>query len=206
MTTTFQSEQPLISAKKIAVTNGFIMAAISVILFLLAYYAVPELMGNWAYSIVQMLIGLGIAVYFTLDIRKKIGGYWSFREALSAIFVMFIIQVVVVYFFTVAFGKWIEPSYADRMKEIVLNSTTEMIESFSDDQELIDKTIEETEVALDKQFNPGPMDMVRNLAVSVIMYFIGALIFAAIFKRERPVFINPEEWKPEGGDELREQP
>src|SRR5690554_3863472 len=112
MTTTFQSEEP-VSAKKIAVTNGFLLAAISVILFLLVYYAAPDLMGNWAYSVVQMLIGIGVAVYFTLDIRKKIGGYWSFREALSAIFVMFMIQVVVVYFFTLAFGKWIEPSYAE---------------------------------------------------------------------------------------------
>src|SRR5690606_490538 len=115
MTTTFQPEQP-VSAKKIAVTNGFIMAAISLILFLLVYYAAPHLIGNWAYSPLQWLIGIGIAVYFTLDIRKKIGGYWSFREALSAIFVMLMIQAVVVYFFTLAFGKWIEPSYPDRVR------------------------------------------------------------------------------------------
>lgn len=206
MTTTFQSEQPSVSAKKIAVTNGFILTAISLILFLLTYYTAPQLMGNMAFSIVNVLIAIGLAVYFTLDIRKKIGGYWSFREALSAIFVMFMVQVVVVYFFTLAFGKWIEPSYPDRMREIILNTSTEMAEMFTDDQELIDQTIAETEEALDKQFNPGIGDMIKSLSISIIWYFIGALILAAIFKRERPVFINPEEWKPEGGDGPREQP
>ena len=197
MTTTFQPEQSA-SAKKIAVINGFILAAISLIMFLLVYYTAPHLMGNMAYSGVQWLIGIGLAVYFTLDIRKKIGGYWSFREALSAIFVMFMIQVVVVYFFTLAFGKWIEPSYQDQMREITLNASAEMAEMLTDDQELIDKTIEETEEAIDKQFNPGIGDILWSLAISVILYFAGALIFAAIFKRERPIFINPADGQPDG--------
>jgi len=188
MTTTPNSETIAPNAKKIAVNNALIWAVINIIIFLLIYYAAPSLMGNFAYGLIQLAIGIGLAIYFTIDLRKKIGGYWSFREALSNIFVMFIVQVVVVTLFTIAFAKWIEPSYADTMREITLNATTRMAETLTSDQDQIDKIIEEAEKNIEKQVNPGFMDVVQGLAMAAIFYFIGALIFAAIFKRERPVF------------------
>ena len=103
---------------------------------------------------------------------------------------MFIVQVVVVTLFTTAFAKWIEPSYADTMREITLNATTKMAETFSSDQEVIDKMIEEAEKSIEKQVNPGFMDVLQGLAIAALFYFIGALIFAAIFKRNAPVFAS----------------
>ena len=174
--------------RRAAVNNGLIWAVINVIIFLLVYYAAPSLMGNFAYGLIQLAIGIGLAIYFTLDLRKKAGGYWSFKEALSSIFVTFIVQVVIVTLFTTVFAKWIEPAYADTMREITLNATTRMAETLSSDQDQIDKIIEEAEQSIEKQVNPGFMDVVQGLAVGAIFYFIGALVFAAIFKRERPVF------------------
>lgn len=177
-----------VNARKIAINNALIWALINIIIFLLVYYASPSLMGNFAYGFIQLAIGIGLAIYFILDLRKKIGGYWSFREALGNIFLMFIVQFVVVTLFTTAFGKWIEPNYADTMREISLNATTRVAETFSSDQEQIDKIIEEAEKNIEKQVNPGFIDVVKGLALGAIFYFIGALIFAAIFKRNPPVF------------------
>jgi len=188
MTTTQNPEAIAPNAKKIAVTNALIWAAINIIIFLLIYYAAPSLMGNFAYGLIQLAIGIGLAIYFTVDLRKKIGGYWSFREALAHIFIMFIVQVVVVTLFTTAFAKWLEPSYADTMREITLNATTRMAETLTSDQDQVDKIIEEAEKNIEKQINPGFTDVIQGLAIAAIFYFIGALIFAAIFKRERPVF------------------
>lgn len=181
------------SARKIAMNNALIWALINIIIFLLVYYASPSLMGNFAYGFIQLAIAIGLAIYFTLDLRKKIGGYWSFREALGHIFLMFMVQAIVVTLFTTVFGKWIEPSYADTMREISLNATTRMAETFSSDQEQIDKIIEEAEKNIEKQVNPGFMDVLKGLAIAAIFYFIGALIFAAIFKRNPPVFASVEE-------------
>jgi len=189
MTTT----NPTVNAKKIAMNNALIWALINIVIFLLVYYASPSLMGNFAYAFIQMAVGIGLAVYFTLDLRKKVGGYWSFREALGHIFLMFIVQVVVVTLFTTAFAKWIEPGYADTMREISLNAATRMAETFSSDQEQIDKVIEEAEKNIEKQVNPGLMDVIKGLAIAAIFYFIGALIFAAIFKRNPPVFVPTTE-------------
>lgn len=192
MTTNLNAaEKP--NAKKIALNNALIWAAINLIIFLLVYYAAPSLLGNFGWGFIQIAIGIGLAIYFTLDLRKKIGGYWSFKEALGNIFLMFIVQVVIITLFTTAFAKWIEPSYADTMREITLNATTKMAETFSSDQEVIDKMIEEAEKNIEKQVNPGVMDVVQGLAIAAIFYFIGALIFAAIFKRNAPVFAPIEE-------------
>lgn len=187
MTTNLNTEEN-VSAKRVAITNALIWAAINIIIFLLVYYASPTLMANPAFGFITIAVGIGLAIYFTIDLRKKIGGYWSFREALGNIFLMFFVQVVIYTAFTTAFAKWIEPGYADLMRETALNATTEMAETFSSDQEVIDKMIEEAEKSIEKQVNPSLMDFLQGLAIAAIFYFIGALIFAAIFKRERPVF------------------
>ncbi|SEL03736.1 DUF4199 domain-containing protein [Parapedobacter koreensis] len=181
------------NAKKIAATNALIWAAINIIIFLLVYYASPTTLANPAFGFISIAIGIGLAVYFTLDLRKKVGGYWSFREALGNIFVMFFIQVVVYTLFTTAFAKWIEPDYANMMREASLNATTRVAEAFSSDQEVIDKMIADAEKNIEKQVNPSFVDLVQGLAIAAIIYFIGALIFAAIFKRNPPLFAPAEE-------------
>lgn len=192
MTTNLNTEEK-VSAKRAAITNALIWAVINIIIFLLVYYASPTMMANPAFGFITIAIGIGLAIYFTIDLRKKIGGYWSFREALGNIFLMFFVQVVIYSVFTTAFAKWIEPEYANMMREATLNATTQMAETFSSDQEQIDKMIEEAEKSIEKQVNPGFMDFVQGLAIGAIFYFIGALIFAAIFKRERPVFAPVDE-------------
>ena len=186
-------ERSSVSAKSLAFKYGLIWAAINIIILLLIYYAAPQLIGTWKQSTVQMIVGIGLAIYFTLEIRKQIGGFWSYREAISTIFVLFITPSIIVFFFSLAFGKWIEPRYNDIISEATLNATTELMERMSSDQDMIDKTIAETEVALEKQLNPSFFDMFKSIGFSVLIYFIFSLIWAAIFKRDRPVFLSRSE-------------
>lgn len=181
-------------ARSLAVKYGLIWAGINLFLFLVIYYAFPSILGSWKQSALQLVVGIGLAIYFTLTIRKEIGGFWTYREAISSIFILFIIPSLVLFFFSIVFGKFIEPGYAGKIKESVLNSTTELLENISQDQELIDKTIEETEVALEKQLNPSAGDVVKTLGISILVYFLMALVWAAIFKRDRPVFLNPKDY------------
>src|SRR5690554_3013656 len=183
----------LVSAKSLAFKYGLIWSAINIIILLFIYYGAPQIIGSWKHSTVQIVVGIGLAIYFTLDIRKQIGGFWTFREAISAIFVLFITPSIILYFFSLAFGKWIEPDYNRIITEASLNATTELMENISSDQEVIDKTIAETEEALESQLNPSFFDIVKSLGFSVLVYFIFSLIWAAIFKRDRPIFRHRSE-------------
>lgn len=187
------SARTLPDLKKPALKNGLIWATVNIVLFLLVYYVKPDLMASFGWGIVQFFIGLALAIYFCLDLRKKAGGYWTFKEALRSIFLMFFVQAAVVFFFTIIFAKFIEPAYVDRMKEISAGTTSRMMEKMGMDQEEIDEAIAQSETALEQQFNPGFKEIVISLGTVAIMYFIGALIFAAILKKEPPFFIQKDE-------------
>jgi hypothetical protein len=62
------------------------------------------------------------------------------------------------------------------------------METLGMDQDQIDKAVAETKVKSEKSLNPGVADLIKKITTSAIMYFVGALIFAAIFKKDRPMF------------------
>lgn len=187
-------EPLLVNPKSLALKNALSWAVINIAIFLIVYYAKPDLMGSYAFGGVTLLVGIGLAVYFCIDMRKKIGGFWSFKEALSSIFLMFFVQAVIVFSFTIIFAKFIEPAYVIKMKEITQASATQMFEKLGMDQDKIDEAMTQMDKTSEAQFNPGIGDALKSLAFISIAYFIGALIFAAIFKKERPFFVSaPEE-------------
>lgn len=183
-------QQPAaVNAKKLAFIGGLIWTGINMFILLVTYYGMPQLLGSPAYGIVSMVISLGLAIYFTLDLRKKVGGYWTFKEALSNIFILFFVQQLLYTALVLGFGKYVEPAYNDYMREVTLNATVEMAEAFGGgDADMVDNMIAEAEASVEKSLNPTLMDFVQAQAIAVIVCFILALIFAAIFKRERPVF------------------
>ncbi len=179
--------------KKEAVTSGLIWGAINVVLFLVVYYIAPQLMSSAWYGLFSILIGILLAIYFCKDLRKKAGGFWTFSKALPHIFIMFIVSATLVYAFTMLFGKVIEPEYSVKMKEMVLESSENTMRDFglSDDQ--IEQAREKTIESLDKQFDPTVSQAFVGYGIVAIMYFVGALIFAAIFKKNPPLFVHEED-------------
>src|SRR3546814_19346839 len=95
MTTNLITEEN-VSAKRVAIVNAFIWAVINIIIFLLVYYASPTLMSNPAFGFITIAIGIGLAIYFTIDLRKTLVVSLSFREAFGNILLMFFLQVVIV--------------------------------------------------------------------------------------------------------------
>ncbi len=182
-----ETNLPEINIKPVAIKNGLIWGAINIVLFLSIYYVIPEMMSSYALSAIQVLIGIGLAVFFTLDLRKQAGGFWSFKSALLNIFIMFLISMAITYLFTVAFGKFIDPTYPGKMKELVMAKTESTLKSVGMDDSKIDEAMEKTSENLDKQFSPNFFQMIVAFGISAIFYFVGAIIFAAIFKKEPPV-------------------
>ena len=183
-----------LNPKKLALNNALIWAAINIAIFLVVYYVKPDLMGSFAFAGITLVVAIALAIYFCIDMRKKVGGFWSFKEALGSIFLMFFVQALIVLAFTIVFGKFIEPAYPEKMKEIASASAQQLMEGMGLDQDKIDDAMADSDVRFEKQFNPGLTDVLITIGTTAIMYFIGALIFAAIFKKEQPVFLqNTEE-------------
>lgn len=179
-------EQQAVNLKTEALKNGAMWAGINIVIFLVSWYAMPTVMNSYVYSGLLVVIGILLAVFFCIDMRKKAGGYWTFGEALWNIFAMFLMSMALVYIFTIAFGKFIDTSYPETMKEMVLSKTESTYKSLGMSEEASQLALEQVSSSLDKQFNPTFSQAVMGFGISAIAYFIGALIFALIFKKSNP--------------------
>ncbi|MFD0941801.1 DUF4199 domain-containing protein [Pedobacter boryungensis] len=182
-----------VNLKTEALKNGAIWGAISIVIFLVTWYMMPSLMSSYAYSGILMLVGIALAVFFCIDMRKKAGGFWSFGEALWNIFAMFLLSMAIMYVFNIIFGKYIDPTYPTTMKELVMAKTEGTLKSIGMAEADMSQALEKTSENLDKQFTPTFSQAIVGFGIAAVVYFIGALIFAAIFKRNRPVFLGSTE-------------
>lgn len=175
-----------LNLKAEALKNGATWGAINIVIFLVTWYAMPSLMSSYVYVGVTIVIGIALAVFFCLDLRKKAGGYWSFGEALWPIFAMFLTSMAIVFVFTILFGKFIDPTYPVKMKELSMAKTESLYKSMGMAEEDMNKALTAAEESLDKQFTPSFGEAIVGFGIAAVFYFIGALIFTLIFKKSNP--------------------
>ncbi|MEJ5996218.1 DUF4199 domain-containing protein [Pedobacter sp. Du54] len=185
-----------VNLKTEALKNGAIWGVINIVLFAVVWYGMPSLMSSYVYVGITVVIGILLAVFFCIDLRKKAGGYWSFSEALWPILAMFLTNMTIVLVFTLVFGKVIDPTYPVKMKEVSMAGTEKMMSSMGMDESQLQEAMAKTEERLDKQFNPSVGDFIFQYGMSAVFYFIGALIFAAIFKKANPNPWSEQEEEP----------
>ncbi|RKD17036.1 hypothetical protein BCY91_02480 [Pelobium manganitolerans] len=178
--------------KKTAISNGLVIAAITIAIQLITYYAAPQLLGATWYGILITFISLIIYVVFTFDMRKKIGGYWTFKEALSGIFIMSVIANLSSSVFNFVFYRFIEPGAYDKVKTYVEDGITSTFEKMGMSGDQLDEAIEKSLESLKAQYLPTFGDFFKNLVIAILVGFVFSLIFAAIFKKNPPMFAPVE--------------
>lgn len=183
-------EFSLQNLNKAASTNGLVVGIISFVIGIVVFYAAPSLLGSIGFGIASTLISLAIYIFFSLDLRKKIGGFWSFREALKGIFLMAFVAGLVYSTLNFVFYKFIEPSAFETVADYMEAGTTKTLERMGMDQDKIDEALTKQMEAIEEQYNPTISQFFKNLAVSVLVQFVMSLIFAAIFKKEAPIFAS----------------
>lgn len=175
-----------INIKQEALKNGLIWGGVNIVVFLVSWYVMPNMMASYTYSFLSILIGLSLAIFFCTDMRKKVGGYWTFNEAVWPIFVTFVMAMGLTYVFTLIFGKFIDTSYPERMTELVLKNSEQTLAKLGVDGSNMKEAMQKTEENIRQQFNPDFKKAVIGFGISAIMYFIGAVIFALIFQKKNP--------------------
>lgn len=178
---------------KAAINNGVIIGIIGSLLGILPYYIAPSMMGSIWYGLVVSLISLVIYIILTFDLRKKIGGYWTFREALKGIFLMAFIAGLIVTVINNVFFKLIEPGAFAKISEFVQQGLSNSFAKMGMNQDQIDVEVGKALQRLKAQLDPGPKELMLHLGISVLVQFIMSLIFAAFFKKNPPIFAPTED-------------
>lgn len=183
---------PTEEVKKEGVKYGIYLGIISLVISIVSMYVLVNStdfktgsMVTGAFSFVLMI---ALSAYFAVLLRRVAGGFWNFSQALKGIFVMLATTVIVS---TVggALFNFVNPEPQQIVFDKTINFTIETMESIGADDDLIDKQVADLEKQRDelREFSIG--QNLKGLGVALIMYFIFALILAAILKRERPAFL-----------------
>ena len=89
-----------------------------------------------------------------------------------------------------AFYNFIEPEAFDKVAIHIEEGTSKFLEKMGTDQDQIDEAISKQMEGIKEQYNPTVGQFFKNLGIAVIVQFVMSLIFAAIFKKEEPIFAS----------------
>lgn len=189
-------ENGLKEIRKDALQNGLVLGAILLILDVIALYTLAHsksvLLVFVAYLFGYLFIPLTAVILLINNLRKKIGGYWTLRQATSGIFIMFITGFLISSAINFVFVKFIQPQITLLAKDNFIKLITGFFSRINAEPDKVDELV----ANLEQQFNAvGPTSagaVISNLLSSILILFIIALIFAAIFKKERPIINQPE--------------
>ena len=91
------------------------------------------------------------------------------------------------------FYKLIEPDAYSKISGYVVDGMVSSYEKMGMSQEQIDSIVPEMERSLKSQFDPSALDLAKNLGIAILIEFIMSLVFAAIFKKNPPIFVADED-------------
>lgn len=183
--------------RKDALQNGLILGGVLLLLDIIALYVLANsesiLVVFLSYLFGYLIIPITAAVILIKRLREKIGGFWNLRQATSGIFIVFISAYLISSAGSFVFIKYIYPEITLKAKDNLVGLTSDFLNKLNADPDKIDEMVENIELQFESIGQNSVGSIISNLLSSIIILFITALIFAAIFKRERPIAIDHPE-------------
>ncbi|SDD94041.1 Protein of unknown function [Mucilaginibacter pineti] len=183
--------------KKQGIISGVLLGLAITVLNVFAFYYITQMVTSPVLIVIgyivmfPIVLPIGFTIYFILSLRSKIGGYWSFKEAVRAIFIIFITAYVTQFALNnILFARIIEPNVAAKTEAAFIRSAKMDFESKHESQKNIDAKIKDIHQNLDPQKQATVGQQVMGLGFNIIFMFVLSLIFAGFFKRELQYY-NP---------------
>lgn len=171
---------------------GVVVGILMIVLTIIPMYYYASSSSFWMVIIGPVITGfflpLVLAILFTFRLRGTIGGYWSFKQAVIGVFSMLLVASFISSVSGFVFEKYIEPDMRERYMRNIANNSIEYMEKSGADAEQIDTQLEKIDEQIEKAGEVNIVNTLRGFAISTIVVFVIALIFGALFKKERPIF------------------
>jgi len=176
--------------RKVGLNNGLIFGVIVLVLGIFAFYFMTQMTTSfWMVVLVgpilfSLLIPIVILIFYCIDFRKKIGGYWTFKQAFTGIFIMLLVAYIVTAIGRdLVFAKLVEPNMLEKTQSAIVNSSRSMMKQSGTDQATIDTKVADMQKTFDDQKDMSIGKVIKAQAIALVVVLIFALIFGAIFKR-----------------------
>ena len=161
------------------VKSGLILGVILVSLSIFSFYFITEIAASpivfvAAPLLFSLILPIALVIFFCFNERKKLGGYWTFKQATTGIFIMFLAAYVIQTIGRdIIFARLVEPHMVQKTEAAAINATTIMMKKANQDQKQIDKNIVEIRRNFDDQKDVTIGKMIQGIAISIIFIFFG---------------------------------
>ncbi|WP_428329556.1 DUF4199 domain-containing protein [Mucilaginibacter sp.] len=185
--------------RKNGIIGGLLLGAGLLTLSIFSFYLITSITESVTVFIISptlfsFILPIIMVVVFCYVSRKKIGGYWSFRQATTGIFIMFIIAYVFqVIGRDLIFAKLIEPKMVEKTEAAFIRESDIMKTTPGANKKQIDDNINGIKQNLAQQKNITVGQVISGTGINIVLIFVVALIFGTLFKKDPPVYYSAEE-------------
>lgn len=166
----------------IPLTWGVITGVVSILIFTIySMFLMSSMgfMGTTVIGVLSFIVVMVLLLVMSLQQRKAMGGFISFKEAFQGLFIAILIVVAISNIYTVIYTNWIDPQYFDKVKEMSVSMVSGL-----GDEEAADAVAEKMDEEFEKQKSFSRQML--GFAGSVILYSLFGFIIAAVVKRNKP--------------------
>ncbi len=171
---------------------GVVLTVLSIASFYIILSATSVVIISSVPFIFSVLFPILLVVVLCFNFRKRVGGFWTLREAATGIFIMFFTAFVIQFALRdQLFAKVIEPHMIEKTQAAMTNSVTKFLKESKTNPEIIKKKLAEIQGEFDAQKDVTIGRQIQGVGISIIFMFVLAIIFAAFFKKEAQVYNPP---------------
>jgi len=169
--------------------SGSLLGLVGVILLLLSYvfmeaiYTSMVLMSSW--GMLVLIVTFAVALIFGFRWRKSVGGYVSYKDAFSFMFLMLLLSGVINLGMELVLYHVIEPDFQKQIMTMIMETTEEFMYDMGAPQSQIDETVDQLE---EGAVNLSIGERIGTFKWRPIIYLLVALFLALFVRKEKPIF------------------
>ncbi|WP_339837964.1 DUF4199 domain-containing protein [uncultured Flavobacterium sp.] len=164
--------------KKNGITFGIIGGLLSIATTLYAYLIDLTIFGSLWLLLFIVVIYIVLNIILLTKTKKELNNSFSFKEAFTTFFISMVIGVVMSVVFNIILFNLIDLELAEKVKQVAMESTSNLMKKFGAPTSEIIKAVKEIE----KSDNYSVGKQIQGLFMNIVISSIFGLIFAAIFK------------------------
>jgi hypothetical protein len=161
---------------------GLVSSLATILIFVIIYILGAEYFLSPMVWVSSYGLPIVFAVWGCIAAKKKSEGFLSYKEALKVSFGVLVITGFLSTVFSYFIFNILDIAYAESVKQLSIEKTIEFMEKFKVPDTEIDKAID----GMIKQDMFSLGSLMKSYAYVCILYFIEALIIAAIIKKKKP--------------------
>jgi uncharacterized membrane protein YvlD (DUF360 family) len=185
------------SINKLSLQHGLLIGIVSVVLSVVLRIINPVLQAtSIPVSLLSFAVVIVLLVVLGLDVRKKIGGFWSFGESFKSLIIMAVFLVIISTAYSFILVKYIDPGLPAKINSAMLDNTTNMLTKFGAEQSKIDEATKQFQDGeFEAKLQPTLKNELTGLGIGLLMYAVINLIIAACIKKKPPLFATAQAYE-----------